>query len=177
MTVDEVNRPLAEQLNRRVNAHNGWNGVTHGRTPIWYGRMLASLVLAIGSDQVEYFTAGSKSDEAGWHGEVVVFTKSAIVVARADSQLGTDDGEITTTVYSRGDILRFEVSTPESVFSSHAFSEWPGALDVAVFYPDGLTLRLPLERSSRDDHESELYALVSSLRADLSARTTPRAMA
>lgn len=168
MPVDEEYRPLAQDLNGRIRAHDEWGGVTRGRTPAWFGRMLTCLVLAIAPEEVEYLTTDMRSGNGRHIGRVVVFSASAVVVVDVEASAGDEEATITTTVRSRAGLKRYGLGAAESVFGDAAFSDWPGALTATVAYDDGLELELPLSPATNSRQRDELRALVASLRADFS---------
>lgn len=169
MALDEEKRAIAKELNFRIEAHPDWTGSTSGRQPLWYGRMLTSLVIALGEESIKYLTAAYSAKDGNFTAAIVIFTPTTLIVVNALGQTNANSGEYSTVLSSRSELKRFTLAAETSVFNTEAFSDWPGALSTTLTYADGFNLSLPLGRSHDSTHRAELDLLIKSLRDDLVA--------
>lgn len=167
MAVPEGLRPLSRKLNIALRKHTSIYALGTARSPLWYGRMLTSLVLLTDGEEIEYVTGTYRADKH--EAQVAVFTPSLVIDARATGIDG-DDAEMTVCAVARSAILSLATDADETVFSDSLLSQWPGALVVTATYtglPEALTL--PLETLQSDDKPGPVRNLLTSLKEDLRA--------
>lgn len=163
MSDDQVK--LAKSLQSALREHMSFYGLHTGRMPLWYRRLISGLVLLIDTEKVEYITGVYQSESR--RARVVVFTSSLVIEASAHDVMD-DEGKVTACAVARCAITALSVEADEGVFSTEAFSDWPGRPILTATYP-GLPepITVPLEAMMNGDQAAPLLQLLASLREAL----------
>jgi hypothetical protein len=134
----------------------------------WYSRLLSTLVLAVGEEDIEHGIA--QEDEFDGV-EVVVFTSRVVIVSEIPD-LTVPDGAASTGIVPRSAIRKLDVSAAMPVdVNGPPKIEWPGRIEVEVEY-NGLNGPITFAGETYDryapDHISDTWKLYEMLRGDLS---------
>ncbi|SIT85823.1 hypothetical protein [Microbacterium sp. RU33B] len=154
-------RNLARDLNSAIQKNAGFQALTASHPPVWYGRMLSELTLAVEGLAVEHLSARYGDRK----GQVVVLTEHLVIeslVAKAKD----DDADFVTNVYPRSSLQSVRLVARGSVFEQDAFAEWPGAVSLILRYQEAGRLELPLDGPGEPETMRSLY---TSLRNDLAS--------
>jgi hypothetical protein len=163
--MDTKQSGTAEDLIDVLANHTTWQGHA-GR--IWFGPMLARVILLAGASDLEYVTGSSDETD----GCVYAFTKHRVIIARI---AGTDLQDAAPRVWTipRHTLAQVELETDASVLPRDGWFagdesrfRWPGSLSVIAQCPDGLTLRLPAT-TDNPDARGRFNSFLPSLLADL----------
>lgn len=165
MGISDDQTKIAKSLLSTLREHLSLYGLHTDRLPLWYRRLISELVLLIDTEKVEYVTGVYQGDSH--QARVVVFTPSLVIEATAHEILD-DVGEVRACAVARSAITSLSVEAPEGVFSSEAFSNWPGRPSLTATY-SGLPepVIAPLDAMMNGDQASPVLELLASLRQDL----------
>lgn len=165
MSDDQVK--LARSLQSALREHLSFYGLHTDRSPLWYRRLISELVLLIDTEKVQYVTGVYQADSH--QARVVVFTSSLVIDATAHEILD-DAGEVRARAVARCAITSLSVEAPEGVFSTEAFSNWPGRPILTATYPAfPEPITAPLDAMMNGDQAAPVLELLASLRQDLAA--------
>jgi hypothetical protein len=151
-------------LEARFSSESSWRDGTADGVPDWFGSLLTDLVLAIGDDEIRYFSVKltPKDDEGHGSMEVIAFTDELVAYASLDPDPALETRQFEVVVTARSALSSFWVETDP---------DWtPGSdgMRISVIYPD-FSRTLPLGESTRPDRHKDLSALLANLRLDLVA--------
>ena len=151
------------QLQKRFNAEKSWQSGTVAGIPDWFETLLSDLVIAIGEDDIRYFSASYEPNTASM--EVIVFTDELVAYATVDLDGGVTGRSFEVTVTARRALMRFSIET-EPGFDPDSRST--AGMLISVSYPD-FSRTLPLGESEWPDRDSDTSALLRCLRLDVVA--------
>ena len=136
----------------------------------WYSKLLTTLTLVVGTDEVEYTQASH--DEAAGAARFVVVTATTVIVVDA-LNIGEDETEepdVATKIVARASLESLEVSAsmPIDIEGSRALA-WPGEVSIAARYRglDGpVGIHGPGALPRQPDEPSPVLRLLSGLKTD-----------
>lgn len=153
MALPEEFRGVAKRIKDRMSAHEAWDRKIRGLQPRWVGRLITSLVVAVGSnsaDTVLYVSCSSGEAEF----KVVIVTPRTIiqgVVYEPDE----DHSGIDVRVTKRADVTSVSFSHSTSAFESESFVSWPGIVRLTLHHRELGEIRLPLGNETVDPADSD----------------------
>lgn len=141
----------------------------------WYGQLLTTLTVLVGTNAVEHVQADH--DEAAGAARFVVVTASTVIVvdARNIGEDMTETPDVTTRVVARTSLEALEVSAslPIDMEGSIALA-WPGNLSIAAQYRglDGpVNIHGPGALPRQPEEPSPVLTLLAGLQSDLTGAT------
>ncbi|WP_085368566.1 hypothetical protein [Leifsonia sp. NCR5] len=152
--VDDVNRLLVSE---------GWHRVRADSKASWFGHFVSDIVLAIGVRAIDYADSHIEWDANGaFSARVVVFTDKTVVIAGVMGVQGDDDVKTEVAARPRGGLVQLSVGGAGSLFTSSAFSTWPGDFKITAEWDHGAKVTLPL---SKPENQKQRDAFMSIYRA------------
>lgn len=154
MSLPEEYEPIARAINAQCRLQT--------RSPLWWGKMLSSIVLALGPMEfsaLKYVNASTESESY----RIVVVTGPLIVVGSAE-HAEQDDSAWSVSVFALKELESVSLRAAEDAFGQHfGFAVWPGRLTVEMRHPRLGELTLPLSSESNSYADEKLLALLPEL--------------
>jgi hypothetical protein len=151
-------------LEERFRLETSWREGTLDGVPSWFGTLLTDLVLAIGEDEIRYFSVNfsPKNEHLSGSLVVIVFTGELVAYASLDPEPELEHRQFEVIVTARRSLRSFSIETaPDYVPDSDG-------MQISVIYPD-FSRTLPLGKSDWPHRHTDLSSLLSCLRLDLTA--------
>ncbi|MGV2983801.1 hypothetical protein ACNPNP_08835 [Microbacterium sp. AGC85] len=136
----------------------------------WYGQLLSTLLVVIGTEDVLYSQTDYVDGEPA--ARFVLFTADLVVVVDVND-VNVDDADVSTRLIGRKTLEALDVAADQPVGTSGSLAyAWPGHLEVQATYPglgDVLILKGDGASKIKSADQGPLFTLLAGLRSDLSS--------
>jgi hypothetical protein len=152
------------RLEDRFRSETSWREATLDGVPAWFSELLTDLVLAIGEDDIRYFSVNMTPTTGTTTGSmaVIVFTDELVAYASLDPDPALEFRQFEVTVTARRSLRSFWLETQAGYDAATSAD----GMRISVMYPD-FSRTLPLGPSEWPARNSDLVALLRCLRLDL----------
>ncbi len=157
-----------EWFENRFQSEISWRDGTRDGVPAWHAQLLTDLILAIGDDEIRYFSAKYIPALGLLTGSlaVVAFTDKIVAYANFDGDPSMGAMPLEVMVTARRMLSSFSLESDG--LSTGSISDPYGAVRITVNYPH-FSRSLPLGESDWGNRESETADLITYLRRDVVA--------
>lgn len=152
-------------LEERFRSEVSWNNGTLEGVPEWIGTLLTDLVLAVGDDDICYFSSKyvPATNESAGSMAVIIFTDILVAYAALDLDPGAASPQFEVTVTARKELRSFSIETDPGIDASTGSAD---GMRISVVYPD-FSRTLPLGLSKWPGRDTDTASLIRNLRFDL----------